>query len=169
MRLTTLRIQSGWCDSMLRNRTSIRRRSECSVSRQAGAWSQRSARILRNACIRLSMQPTRKAADRTLGLLFIRAHVVEHLNRLRNRGNCCAYLNSSPAAVWSKSRLDEAGHRGLYNPYWLTLIGSVTKARPQYDHRPRPGSIRTVRNSGCFLPRHYVFGCLLKTVDPSPP
>jgi len=26
MRLTTLRIQSGWCDSMLRNRTSIRRR-----------------------------------------------------------------------------------------------------------------------------------------------
>ena len=82
------------------------------------------------------LYPVVDAADKEscrpdFGLLFIRAHVVEHLNRLRNRGNCCAYLNSSPPAVWSKSRLDEAGHRGLYNPYWLTLIGSVTKARPQ--------------------------------------
>lgn len=49
------------------------------------------------------------------------------------------------------------------------VLGSVNKARPQYDHRSRPGSIRTLRNSGCFLPRHYVFGCLLKSVDPSPP
>src|SRR4029077_17515955 len=54
-------------------------------------------------------------------------------------------------------------------PCSLTLVRSVSKARPKNDHRPRAGSICVSRNGRCFLRRDYVFRCFLKSVDPSPP
>jgi len=61
----------GWCAFTPRSGTSIRTRLVCLGFRQAGICRQRSARISRSVCIRLSMPPTKKAAARTLRWLFI--------------------------------------------------------------------------------------------------
>jgi len=73
----------------------------------------------------------------------------------------------SKAIPWAEDLARRSGHMAVQS---LSAVPhSGTKARPKNDHRPRGGSICGLRNSGCFLPRHYVFGCLSKSVDPSPP
>src|SRR6266850_948396 len=61
----------GCCACTPRSGTSIRTRLVCLGFRQVGICRQRSARISRSVCTRLSMPPTKKAAARTLRWLSI--------------------------------------------------------------------------------------------------